>query len=264
MVVRLSERFGAPESVLLETDKGKVCLNLRDPLMLNVPNRLLYEHPEFAAVSSLLRPGDTFLDIGANHGTFSIMASARVGATGLVVSIEPQPKLASLIERSLQANKAAPFAVHSFACGEINGETEFYVPRFCSGWGGIFSGFSAVGDFQSFRVPVRRIDEALEWRAFPGKLVVKMDVEGSELATLRGAEAMLRHWQPPILLEINPRSGRAAGVPIETMVQCLRQIGYEDFADPVLPLQRKPISSLDLTQSRNVLFFYGRNGLSAV
>ncbi len=62
------------------------------------------------------------------------------------------------------------------------------------------------------QVALRRCDDALAWRQFPGRLVVKLDIEGSEYAFLQGAAQMLSTLTPPLLMEINPLSLRAARV----------------------------------------------------
>ena len=50
-----------------------------------------YEPHVTAAVRRMLRPGDTFLDIGANIGYFTLMGSSLVGSTGRVIALEPNP-----------------------------------------------------------------------------------------------------------------------------------------------------------------------------
>jgi FkbM family methyltransferase len=251
-VMRLSDLMGSPDHAMLDTGKGKVCLNLRDPLMLSVPNRLLEECPEVEALKSCLVAGDTFVDVGANHGTFSIIACKQVGTTGSVIAVEPQPRMAELLEKSLRANAACRFAVHAFACGERNGEAEFYIPTWSSGCAGLFAGFSAIGAHCKLRVPLKKFDDFFDWKSFPGNVVLKLDVEGSELPFLRGAAAMLRAHKPRILLEINPHSAHAAGRPVEMTVRFLRDLGYNCFAEPLLPLRPQALATLDLTRQRNV------------
>lgn len=251
--LRMAMHRNSADHVALDTGKYTVFLNLRDPRMLTVPNELLTERPEVTIFKSSLGEGDTFLDVGANHGSFSIIASKLVGATGLIVAVEPQPNMAALVKQSLQANATGRFEVHSFACGDHNGEIEFFIPESSSGAAGVFAKFSATTAHRKLIVPLRKFDDAFDWHAFPGKVVLKLDVEGSELFFVRGAGEMLRARQPRILLEINPKSARAAGNSVESLIGALRELGYSKVTELTLPEQLRPLADMDVTRQRNVL-----------
>lgn len=62
----------------------------------------LHEWPDMAFVLHLLRPGDTFADIGANVGTYTVLASAAVGAR--TVAFEPAPETFAWLQRNLALN----------------------------------------------------------------------------------------------------------------------------------------------------------------
>jgi len=252
-VIGLNRFFKHSEFVQLDLGKYKVFLNLRDPRMLQVPNELLKESDEVAIFKTFLSKGDTFVDVGANHGSFSIIASKLVGANGFLCAIEPQPGMAALVEKSLTANAECKFQVHNFACGDRNGEVEFYIPDSTSGTAGVFPGFSATAAHRKLTVPLKRFDDALDWNSFPGKIFLKLDVEGSELAFLRGAIAMISARRPQFLLEINPKSSRAAGVTVESMVHFLQEAGYEYFIELKNPVKQKLLGEIDTTRQRNVI-----------
>lgn len=251
--MRLSEFFRAPDSTLLNLGEYKVFLDLRDPLMLTVPNQLLRNRPEKKLLNWYLAGGDTFLDVGANHGCFSILASQQVGKTGLVIAVEPQPKTAGLAEESLKLNAKGEFKVLQFACGETNGEVEFYVPTWSSGSAGRFAGFSATAPHRSFKVPLRRFEEAVDWKGVRGKVLLKIDVEGSELFFLRGASEMLRNLKPHILFEINSKSSEAAGVSVQATLKYLRELGYTRYSEMHFPFCFQPFDEIDVAQERNIL-----------
>ena len=72
-----------------------------------------YEPLLTSCVRSMLQPGDTFLDVGANESYFSILASSLVGPDGLVVAVEPQQRLNAVIQRNICENWRTTF----FPCG---------------------------------------------------------------------------------------------------------------------------------------------------
>ena len=65
-----------------------------------------YEEEVLESLEGLLTPGDTFLDLGANEGFFSILASKIVGTEGKVIAIEPQTRLQSVLVRNIAENNA--------------------------------------------------------------------------------------------------------------------------------------------------------------
>lgn len=58
---------------------------------------------------------------------------------------------------------------------------------------------------------MRRLDDVIDWRHLPGRTVIKLDVEGSELAALLGARKLIQAVAPPLMIEINPQAMQAAG-----------------------------------------------------
>lgn len=250
--ISLSKMLGLRSSMPLKLGKRTVFLNLHDPRMLQIPNELCSDKLK-TTLGSYLSPGDTFVDVGANHGTFSILASELVGPSGTVVSIEPQPKLASLIERSLAVNGPCLYQVYSFACGDQDGEAVFYIPEETSGSAGVFFGFSATQKHRTISVPLKRFDEGVPWRKFTGKTFVKLDVEGSELAFLRGAQEMIRAYRPNILMEVNPVAIQAADIDFQALLGLLGSFGYEKYSDMEAKMGVKKLPELDSERFQNII-----------
>ena len=71
--------------ISLDSGNTKICLDLSNPRMLQVPNELLDANSDTQVLKSYLSVGDTFVDVGANHGSFSLTAAKLVGPSGLVV-----------------------------------------------------------------------------------------------------------------------------------------------------------------------------------
>jgi FkbM family methyltransferase len=234
-----------------------VYLDLSDHHMLTVYGEMRPSH-ESRIMESCLSPGDTFLDIGANHGSFSMIAAKAVGASGVVAALEPQPRLASLIRRSFDANGFSQATVHEIACSDCEGVAEFYVPWRDSGSASLSQSYVAQASHQHILVRTARLDEAIDWKRFPGTVFMKVDIEGSELAFFGGAEAMLVNRQPIILFEINPTATGASGYSVEKLLDRLCWLGYERFAE----IDQYPATlsrhEVNCTRQRNLVALPGR------
>jgi len=238
-IIALRRHFGTDDGVIrLQVGERAVFLDLQDPRFLRVPTELT-GLPD--VLRHFLRPGDTFIDVGANHGTFSTVAAGLVGREGLVVSIEPQPRLARLIRQSLE-HGSARFEVHQVACGDRSEEVAFYIPFATSGSAGLFGRFSAISHHRTITVAMRRMDDLIDWRRLPGRAFIKLDVEGSELAVLLGARQLLRAVTPAMLIEMNPAAMRAAGTSKTTLVKTLIDLGYDRFVTPPELGRQRPLT----------------------
>lgn len=210
----------------LEIQGVPLFVNLSDPRFLAIPRELSAGLPRI--LKHFLRPGDTFVDVGSNHGTFAITAAQLVAPGGLVIAIEPQARLADLIRRSLGL-QSTRFVVHNAACGESTGTARLYVPRATSGSSGLHPAFSAVSRHEIVTVPVARLDDLLQSERLPGRVFVKIDIEGSEVDCLAGARDFLSTSKPSILIEINERALAAAGSSTMALTDALRGAGYDRY-----------------------------------
>jgi FkbM family methyltransferase len=161
-----------------------------------------------------VRVGDVVFDIGANLGLFAFAAASMAGTTGRVIALEPDPFFVHLICRSsrLQTNPRAPVHVFQAAAAAEPGVAQFVVARH-----GRSSSFlkehagrsSAGGRRTEFPVLTTTVDWLAE-RLGPPTLL-KIDVEGSEAAVLRGAAETLREHHPRMILEVGPETASEVG-----------------------------------------------------
>jgi FkbM family methyltransferase len=154
---------------------------------------------------------------------------------------------------SLKENASCSYDVSEIACGNYNGESNFFVPRRWSGMASFFESFSKMDDLEKMVVSVRRFDEAFDWQNYPGNIFLKLDIEGGEYAFLQGAREMLKVRQPKILLEINPDSLRAAEISWDSMIALLREIGYRYFFELEDLKKGQPLEKLNSDHYRNII-----------
>jgi FkbM family methyltransferase len=250
-VSSITRLLGLPDRVRVRVGTHVVYLHITDPRALVVPHEIVHS-TETRFLAEVLGEGDTFVDVGANHGSFSVVAGGLVGASGRVVAIEPQPRLAELVQRSLAENCQCPFTVLQIACADAEGEQEFFIPARSSGSASLFRAYTATSTVRRVPVRVKRFDDALDWRRLPGKVVMKIDIEGAELDFLKGGAQALAHLRPEIVLEVNPFAARGAGTSLQELATQLQALGYHTFRELDNPTP-KDLARLEASRSRNVV-----------
>ncbi|PYQ14443.1 MAG: hypothetical protein DMF80_12595 [Acidobacteria bacterium] len=250
---RLIAFAGLPDEIPLRVGECIIYLDLCDARMPMVIHEVRDFDVDLGILRNVLQPGDTFLDVGANHGTYSIVASKLVGPDGAVVAVEAIPKLARLIEKSLAANRVRNFEVHTVAAGDASGAGTLFVPMKGSESSSIYPSYWAGQKRLRIPVTLARLDDVLAWERYPGRIVMKLDVEGSELACLRGARRLIEAKRPVILLEINPTSAAAAGQEPDAVLRHLAGLGYDRVGEVTQFPNTIPIERVDCSTQRNVL-----------
>jgi FkbM family methyltransferase len=180
----------------------------------------LMEAEEMGFVLHVLQPGDHFLDVGANIGSFTILAA---GATGARTSaVEPIPETFSHLQRNITLNELTDrVRAHRIGLSDKSSTLRF------SSKLDVMNHVLADGEQEhGLEVPVMPMDE-LVGRDVP--TLIKIDVEGHELAVLRGAAETLRHEQLlAVIMETNG-SGARYGVSDDDLVAELRKYGFQPF-----------------------------------
>jgi FkbM family methyltransferase len=230
-----------------------VHLKSTDPRLLQVPNELAPSNPNRRALEQLLSAGDTFIDVGANHGTFSLVACRALGRSGMLIAIEPQAELARLIGLSLAKNAECTYFIHQLACGDSTASAPFYIPHNSSGSAGLFGTHSARDDHDVTSVSVRTLDSLVDAASLPGNILIKLDVEGNESAVLSGARDLIRSRRPRLLLELNVLSTRASGKQPADVVRLLLELGFTRFAELTELSNFQALERVEFTPIRNVL-----------
>src|SRR5260370_22584442 len=80
-------------------------------------------------MKACLKPGDTFVDIGANEGTISLLASSLVGRTGKVLSLEPNPRPREVFRSNIEHNAISNIHLFPTGLGERDDVLVLTVPK---------------------------------------------------------------------------------------------------------------------------------------
>jgi FkbM family methyltransferase len=190
-----------------------------------------------------VRPGQVALDLGANHGYYTLLLADLVGPGGKVHAFEPNPRLAELLERNIALNgfwhvaEARPEAV----CDRGGGETaRLMVPlRDPKNAHLVSPDLHVPPDLDRERFALHEVKLATLDEAVPGPVdFVKIDVEGAEEAVWRGMQQLIaRSPGIKILMEFNPRRGTDARGMLAEMVTRfpLREVNFEGRTVPCSP-----------------------------
>jgi FkbM family methyltransferase len=159
--------------------------------------------PEIAAITSDLRPGDTFVDVGANCGLFTLFAARQVGPKGRVLAVEPIPELQSRLKFNIKANGFGNIDVLETAVGPEIGTTTLHVKTEQFGQSSVHH---AEGWIPT-AVSVTTLLEVIEGSGVERVGAMKIDIEGYEdEALIPFIEAAPRRlWPGRILMETKHR-----------------------------------------------------------
>lgn len=209
----------------------------------------LHEFEDMAFVLHILRPNDLFVDVGANIGSYSIIAAGTCGAS--VIAVEPIAQTFQHLVDNVRLNGLElRIAVKNLGLGEVPGELTFS------------AGLDTVnhvlveeerGDLEAVAVRMDTLDRMLEGLV---PLVIKIDVEGFETAVLKGAARTLESPDlVAIVLELNG-SGTRYGFDDAILHDHLLQLGFCPFRyDPF----GRTLDKLDGRNSQSGNTIYVRN-----
>ncbi|MEM6665037.1 MAG: FkbM family methyltransferase [Pseudomonadota bacterium] len=178
-----------------------------------------YEPWKFAALGAALKPGSTFLDIGANKGDFSLFAASRAGDTGCVLAVEPHPDNLGWFRRSIALNGFRTIQVCAGVISDTDGILRLHI--------GSKSGHHALApqtrDRGTLDVESTTLDDLVSRESLQRLDAIKIDVEGAEDRVIAGAKATLARFRPLIFLDVHDLSPDQ----LSAMATPLRALGYQ-------------------------------------
>jgi FkbM family methyltransferase len=186
-----------------------------------------YEPEVREALRYLLKPGNTFIDCGANVGYFSIAAGQFVGQQGKIVAIEANPVTYNLLERNLQVNHLG-IPIHCALTSQV-GEVELFMP---TDGGDVYSSLKEGGlvsgsSIQSFKVQGRTLDEVVKELNLSTVDLIKIDIEGAELDVLRSAPYLLSTLRPLVIMEYGTSTWIKFEATPKDLKELLQQYSYQ-------------------------------------
>lgn len=173
-----------------------------------------YAEHEVALFGSVIRPGDSVVEVGANIGAQTLPLARMVGPSGSVVAFEPQEMLFNLLSANLALNGVTNVRTRRMAVGSEAGSIR--VPTLDPNRSNNFGALALGGWEYGEMVPLVTLDSL----NLPSCRLLKADVEGMEEAVLRGAAGLIARHRPILYVE-NDRRDRSVA-----LIGFIRSMGY--------------------------------------
>lgn len=188
-------------------------------------HRLRKDPSQVAIVRSMVRPGQSCLDIGSHKCAYTYWMHRGAGPGGRVICFEPQPTYARRAQRLWSSTKSV--TVENIALSDHSGEQSLYVPAWGPSPAASLEQTSVGAAASTVQVRVATLDQYIDANSVGPIHFIKCDVEGHELSVFRGALQTLGRDRPVILFECEARFGGQARV--EQVFALLGSLGYQGY-----------------------------------
>lgn len=239
---------------LVVTVFDEIRLRLINPLEYLQHSLLLSDEgfePEVSRViSRLLSPGMVVVDVGANLGLYTLLASMRVGPAGQVHSFEPAPVQFHHLSLNLRLNRVSNVVANNMALADHRGTRTLYLS---TGWNqGTHSLGRAAESVSPCTVSCATLDDYADERGLHRIDLMKADVEGAELLVLSGARKTIDRLRPGlVLLEADEGYCRALGYSTRDVKAFLELFGYRLYR--LLPDRPPELTTAESTEDHSNL-----------
>ncbi|TMI91570.1 MAG: FkbM family methyltransferase [Bacillati bacterium ANGP1] len=207
---------------------SKVAGNTRDIVQREIYTFGVYDPHLTDWISRSLAPGDTFIDVGANIGYFTLLASKLVGDSGEVVAIEPSPRIFGFLQRNLALNNATNVHTVNAAVSDSEGVVK------------LFRGFDEnIGQTGIVESPYgTKMECECEVDALPlGEIcpekmrharLIKIDVQGAEWSVVAGMRPLFDSCPErlEIVIEVHPGILALQGRRPDELLRIFRDAGF--------------------------------------
>ena len=214
----ISSFWPFPVRVKLNTGR-EMYVDLRSAVGRGIFATGQFDKEVFAPLAEVLKPGDTFVDVGANVGYYSMRVLDLLGETGEIHAFEIDPRPIKCLKRTISRFKLESIHLHVLAVGEAEGSMSFDMRYDCG-----HSGLSL--EKTGMDVQVRRIDDVINVAEDSRIKAIKIDVEGAELLVLRGSKELLRRERPFLVVECDDDLQEPFGYDTRDVITFLEKLDY--------------------------------------
>ncbi len=242
------------DCILPLVDRAFIVVSNRENFATLAYTCTLWDFEEMVFLTHLLRPDDLFLDIGANVGGYTVLASAVAGARSL--AFEPVPTTHEALLRNIRANGIQDLARGmQIGIGDVDQTLSMTADR-----GGLNAVVSEGWVGATVEVPVRRLDDVVAGE--PCRLI-KLDIEGFEMNALRGGPQTFGNPNLlALIVELNG-SGERYGNSDDAVHAEILRYGFAPYRYDPTARRLSPIRSYN-RQSLNTLYVRDLNATEQI
>jgi FkbM family methyltransferase len=176
-------------------------------------------------VTSSLKPGDVFVDVGAHVGYYTLLAGKLVGESGKVVAVEPNPATFARLERDIALNQFKNIVAQKVACTDQETTLKFFqAPIDNTGTSSINKTNAHEGN--EISVPGVPLDKIIQDLGIKRVDLVKIDVEGAEMMVLGGMTNIIATYHPKVSIELKDDLLKNMGSSLEAAKALFLKNGY--------------------------------------
>ena len=190
-----------------------------------------FEQTERQFLNDFLRPGDVFVDIGANIGLYTLIAALCTGESGQVYSFEPCFKTYQRLVMNVELNGMHNVKCYQIALSDHPGMIDMNISLDgYDAWNSIIKPFEG-SSFAIETVRAVKWDDLSRENNLMGKVtMMKIDVEGWESHVLSGGSESFSRKDAPILqIEFTDKACQSAGTTCQSLYRQLEKFGYKMF-----------------------------------
>lgn len=232
----------------LFTQKNKIVSNLTDGVKINlyqdsILSQLIYEGFEKNEISFMeknLKSGDIFVDIGANVGLFSLIASPIVGNEGQVIAFEPSPTTFKRLNENISLNNFKNIDARNLGLSDKKDKLKISISTDGHDAWNTFAPGDAQHFSQTTEVDVDTLDNQLSSIELSKIKIIKIDVEGWEKFVIMGAKKILIEHAPVVMMEFTETNTFAAGYMVQDLYDMFTELNYSWFEYVDNTLVRSP------------------------
>lgn len=186
-----------------------------------------YESDNFEFLNKSCKPGAVIIDIGAHIGLFSVIASQVTGKTGKVYSFEPAPTTYALLQKTVVLNHEKE-VIETFqkAVGKESCKITFFVSDGQADNSNSLVNYKEDRAIHGIDVEVTSVDNFVKEKNISKLDFIKIDVEGAEYDTLRGAADTFKNLRPGCIVAIHPEPIAAKGDKLEDIYDFIIGCNY--------------------------------------
>lgn len=188
---------------------------------------------EVEPIRLLVKPGDFAVDLGANVGWYSVLLASLVGENGRVYAVEPIPETFILLSSVIQKLGLKNIELFNCAVSDKVGTAVMEIPKHDYGGANFYMARIVVGGssdrvLDRLQVPLRSVDSLISGELARSVTFIKCDVEGHELAVIKGAAVFFERARPAMMIEV-AGTAEMQDAPKNEFYSILRGYGYTPY-----------------------------------